>query len=105
MRGNKGLVYLVSGLGVIIIFGLIALAIGVVMKSSDPNFSFLGSGEKPIVEMTLDLPTGATVIGTDSDGGLLHVHIQVDGAHMVLTFDPLSGRLVRRINLKPPGRK
>ena len=100
MQSNKGLIFLVVGLGALIVLGLVAVVTGIVIKSSGPAAGLFGSGAAS-VETTVTLSAGARVIGVTADDGVLHVHLETDGGASVWRIDAASGRVLGKMLLAP----
>ncbi len=101
MQSNKGLIFLVAGLGVLIVLGLVAVLAGIVIKSSGPGADLFGSGAAAI-ETSVTLPAGARVIGVSADDGVLHVHMEAGGGASVWRIDAASGRVLGKLRLVAP---
>ena len=98
MQSNKGLIFLVAGLGALIVLGLAAVVVGLVIKSSGPGTSLFGAGGAG-VETRVTLPAGARVIGITADDGAIYAHIETVGGASIWTIDPASGRVLGKIRL------
>ena len=101
MRSNKGLIFLVTGLGALIVLGLAAVVVGLVIKSSGPGTNLFGTGGAG-VETQVTLPPGARLIGITADDGVLHAHIETVGSASIWIIDPASGRVLGKIRLVSP---
>ncbi len=101
MQSNKGLIFLVAGLGVLIVLGLVAVVAGIVTKSSGPGAGLFGSAPAG-AETSVTLPAGAQVIGVTADDGALHVHIESGGGASVWRIDAASGRVLGKLRLAVP---
>ena len=102
MQPNKGLIYLVAGLGALIVLGLAAAAVGIVLKTSGSGFSFFGTAAPTFSNAEVMLPPGARVIGITADGGRIHAHIQGGGGASIWTIDPATGKVLGKMLLKSP---
>ena len=101
MQSNKGLIFLVAGLGVLIVLGLVAVLAGIVIKSSGPGAGLFGSAPAG-AEIQVTMPTGARVIGVTVDDGVLHVHMEAGGGASVWRIDAASGRVLGKLRLAAP---
>lgn len=101
MQSNKGLIFLVAGLGALIVLGLVAVVAGIVIKSSGPGAG-LFSPAPAAAEIGVMLPAGAKVIGVTADDGVLHVHLETGGGASVWRIDAASGRVLGKIRLVAP---
>jgi len=101
MQSNKGLIFLVAGLGALIVLGLVAVVAGIVIKSSGPGGSLFGTGTAG-TEIQVTLPPGARVIGVSADDGVLHAHIETGGGASVWRIDAASGRALGKLLLVAP---
>ena len=100
MQSNKGLIFLVAGLGALIVLGLVAVVAGIVIKSSGPGNRLFGPAPAS-AETSVALPTGARVIGVTADDGVLHVHMETLGGASVWRIDAASGRVLGKLRLAP----
>ncbi|MBT3551761.1 MAG: hypothetical protein HOO19_04100 [Rhodospirillaceae bacterium] len=101
MQSNKGLIFLVAGLGALIVLGLVAVVAGIVIKSSGSGASLFGSAPTG-AEIQVTLPAGAKVIDVSADDGVLHVYMEADGSASVWRIDAASGRVLGKLHLVAP---
>ena len=101
MRSNKGLIFLVAGLGALIVLGLGAVVAGLVIKSSGLGTSLFGTGGVGF-ETQVTLPPGARLVGITAGDGVLHAHIETVGGASIWTIDPASGRVLGKMRLVSP---
>lgn len=101
MQSNKGLIFLVAGLGALIVLGLVAVVAGIVIKSSGSGASLFGSATTG-AEIQVTLPAGAKVIDVSADDGVLHVYMEADGSASVWRIDAASGRGLGKLHLVAP---
>ena len=102
MQSNKGLIYLVAGLGALIFLGLAAVVAGLVIKSSAPGSRPFASGAGNPADIQVTLPPGARLVGVSADASVLHAHIESGGGASIWTIDPASGRVLGKIRLVSP---
>jgi hypothetical protein len=103
MRGLKALVII---LGVLLVGGTVTLIGAMIWRGSHP----LGTGAvgrsagtaRPAFATTLDLPSGATVLSAQADGGRLVLRLGLpDGRQQLVIIDEGSGARLGTIELRP----
>ena len=104
---NRGLWYLVIGLGVAILI-VVAAMIGLAIRnafSKKPDATALAVTTVPgeVPELALDLPAGATVAESHMEGTTLLVRINSPAGDEIFVIDPRTAKVLARIKLnKPP---
>ena len=104
---NRGLWYLVIGLGVAILI-VVAAMIGLAIRnafSKKPDTTALAVTTVPgdVPELALDLPAGATVAETHMEGTTLLVRINSPAGDEIFVIDPRAAKVLARVKLnKPP---
>lgn len=113
---HKGLLALVVAMGLMIIFGLVALGITImfmgVQEEGDEAVAndggVVSNTEAPASNVTssimaqhnISLPEGAKVLSSDVDGGKLYVHYSVGDEHKIIEYDLKLGKISSKIDIK-----
>ena len=97
-RQVRVLMFIVVGLGVLLVAGLAVLVTTVIMRASARAPGVAG------VEMAVSVPRGAVVEEMKLDGGTLALRLRgKDGARQIIVLDARRGRLLRRVRLTEGG--
>ncbi len=84
-------------LGVLIIFALLLLVVGLVSR-----FSAKGGSHAATADKTLTLPPGSEILGSELQDRRLILHIRGQVGEEIYIIDTENGRLVGRIQPAPP---
>ncbi len=106
-RANRGLWFLVIGLGIailVVVTAMIAMAVkNALWKKAETNTLAVTSVPGDVPQLALDLPPGATVSETHMEGGTLLVRVSSPSGDEIFVIDPRGARVVARVKLsKPP---
>jgi hypothetical protein len=103
---NRGLWYLVIGLGVailIVVAAMIAMAIrNVMLKKPEGASPAITTVPGDVPELALDLPAGATVAETRMEGTTLLVRVSSAAGDEIFVIDPRAAKVLARIKLNKP---
>jgi len=103
---NRGLWFLVIGLGIailLVVAAMIAMAIkNAVAKKTEAAALAVTSVPGDVPQLALDLPAGATVGETRMDGATLLVRITSPAGDEIIVIDPRSAKVVARVKLNKP---
>ena len=99
---NRGLWFLVIGLGVAIVV-VVAAMIGMAIRNAwkMPETSALAVTSVPgdVPQLALDLPAGATVSETRMEGANLLVRVTSPTGDEIFVIDPRAAKLIARVKL------
>ena len=100
---NRGLWFLVIGLGVAILV-VVAAMIGMAVRnalSKKPGASGPAITSIPgdVPQLALDLPAGATVVETHMEGSTLLVRVSSPSGDEIFVIDPRAAKVIARVKL------
>ena len=106
-RANRGLWFLVIGLGIailVVLAAMIAMAVkSALWKKGETNALAVTSVPGDVPQLALDLPPGATVSETHMEGATLLVRVSSPAGDEIFVIDPRGAKIVARVKLnKPP---
>lgn len=90
----RALKIIVIGLGVVIVFGLGALIVGITTRVG-------GDGADAPVAAAFTLPAGAEVLEMDLAGDRLALRYRLNGVQSIQLFDARTGKAVATVALTP----
>ena len=104
---NRGLWFLVIGLGIailLVVAAMIAMAVkNAFSKKTATSGVDVTSVPGDVPQLALDLPAGATVSETHMEGAMLVVRITSPAGDEIFVIDPHAAKVVARVKLnKPP---
>lgn len=89
MDSTKALKYLVIGMGLILVFGTIALFAGIAIKYGNTQETQASRCN----DAPLALPEGSEILGMDKEGDALHLIVRTDTGTRLFTADLCSGAI------------
>ena len=105
-RANRGLWFLVIGLGIailVVLAAMIAMAVkNALWKKAETNTLAVTSVPGDVPQLALDLPPGATVTETHMEGATLLVRVSSPTGDEIFVIDPRGAKIVARVKLNKP---
>ena len=102
---NRGLWYLVIGLGIailVVVAAMIAMAVRNAWKKPDAPTLAVTAVPGEVPQLALDLPLGSTVSETHMEGATLLVRVTSAAGDEILIIDPREAKLIARVKLNKP---
>ena len=104
---NRGLWFLVIGLGIailIVVAAMIAMAVkNAISKKTEASAPAVTTIPGDVPQLALDLPAGATVAETHMEGATLLVRVTAPAGDEIFVIDPRAAKVIARVKLnKPP---
>jgi hypothetical protein len=99
---NRGLWFLVIGLGIailIVLAAMIGLAIRNMLGKKPESAAAITSVPGDVPQLALDLPAGATVSETHMEGTTLLVRVSSPTGDEIFVIDPRAAKVVARVKL------
>ncbi len=101
--GNRGLWFLVIGLGIailVVVVAMIAMAVkNAFSKKTETSALAVTSVPGDVPQLALDLPAGATVSETHMEGTTLLVRISSPAGDEIFVIDPHAAKVIARVKL------
>jgi hypothetical protein len=103
---NRGLWYLVIGLGIailIVVAAMIAMGIrNALSKKPEAASAAITTVPGEVPQLALDLPAGSTVAESHMEGTTLLVRISSTGGDEIFVIDPHAAKVIARVKLNKP---